>query len=466
MKSKLPLISCEIISAVIICVIANYYFGYAFTNHDAVIYKIIADGIVKYGEFPYSYAFDHKPAFLYYIYAAFSLIYPHKLGFFTLISLCFYVATAIIVSKFCYGDYKRTASIALGVIVFCFPFLDFSGNTEIFYNFLSLASLLLLAGKSSRMRVVFCAGVLSILAVNTNYMAGVMLSLPTLYLLCVDNLGITIRRCASYASGVAIGLLCVFSPIQLTVGVTEGYLKPQIQFLSAYSEGGFGYDDAMRFFMPVMLSSLLVPAGIFLFNRSSLRINRATIAAVFCFISCVIDIAIARKPFMHYAALFVIPVCLFVVGMGKYAAPVIIAASIPFNIYYFNNTAYLFDLHNRLEASFTEKKKGEFAELHDIIGDNPVLSIRASHVPYYMSNLKPFDRYIWLTHAKQIMGNKEEAYVMDKLTHKPRFVMTGNDFCGTNNKMIEVCDFISSNYHLRKKVIWGFRFGGDIYELN
>jgi hypothetical protein len=115
----------ELIFAAIIAFAASFYFGHAFTNHDSVIYKIIADGIIEHGQMPYSYAFDHKPAFLYYIYAAFSLIYPFKIGFFAAISLLFYLVSAVIVSFYCYRSFKNVAGIALAIMFFSFPFVDF-----------------------------------------------------------------------------------------------------------------------------------------------------------------------------------------------------------------------------------------------------------------------------------------------------------------------------------------------------
>lgn len=453
----------ELIFAAIIAFAASFYFGHAFTNHDSVIYKIIADGIIEHGQMPYSYAFDHKPAFLYYIYAAFSLLYPFKIGFFAAISLLFYVVSAAIVSFYCYRSFRNVAGIALAIIFFSFPFVDFSGNTEILYSPLALASLLILM-RSDSAKPVALSGMLAIFAVNTNYMVGVALSLPTVFLLISRDINSTVRRTAIYAAGVAIGLIVVFAPLQITVGVMDGYLKPQIAFLSAYGDGGISHTETLLFFLPVIASVLLCPALYLIDKFSSIKSRRELIAAALCMVSCIMCVIIAGKPFMHYSAIFFIPCCLFAVAAGKNAMAIIALSALPFNIYYKDMTIKLFNLHERLEASYTSKKEDDFKSLHALVGDEKVLSVRASHVLYYLSDMQPFDKYIWMTHRTQIMGDGEESYIMDKIRENPRFVMTGNNLCQNPAGMKDVCAYLKENYTLKKSVVWGFQFGGDVFE--
>lgn len=455
----------ELTFAAIIAVLTSFYFGYAFTNHDSVIYKIIADGIIKYGQMPYSYAFDHKPAFLYYVYAAFSLTYPFKIGFFAAISLFFYFITASLTSYYCYRNLRNVAGITLAIIFFCFPFVDFSGNTEIIYSSLSIASLLILMKSKSKGRLAV-AGSLAIFAVNTNYMAGIALSLPTVFLLIDNGIASTAKRALWYTAGVVAGLIIVFIPLQLTVGVMDGYLIPQISFLSAYGSGGISYQETFFFFLPVMASVLLCPILYAIVKKGAISSRRDVIASALCFAACMLSIMLARKPFMHYSAIFIIPCCLFAVAAGKNAFAIIALSALPFNIYYKDLTHSLFDLHKRLEASYTKKKEAEFIELHSLVGNSKVFSFRASHVLFYLSDMKPYDKYIWLTHRKQIMGDEEPAYVLDKLKDNPEFVMTGNSFCKNPGNMKEACNYVESNYTLERSVVWGFQFGGDIYRHN
>jgi len=452
----------ELIFAVIIAALTSFYFGYAFTNHDSVIYKIIADGILDHDQMPYSYAFDHKPAFLYYAYAAFSLIYPFKMGFFAAISLFFYFITAALVSFYCYRSIRNLAGLTLAVIFFCFPFVDFSGNTEIIYSSLSIASLLILMKSRNKFIVAF-SGSLAIFAVNTNYMAGIALSLPTVFLLLETGIASTIKRSLWYAAGVVAGLLIVFVPLQLTVGVMDGYFKPQISFLSAYGSGGISYHETFLFFLPVMVSVLLCPVLYAIVKKGAIGSRRDIIASALCFAACVLSIMLARKPFMHYSAIFIIPCCVFAVAAGKNALAIIALSALPFNIYYQDLTHSLFKLHERLEASYTKKKEAEFIELHELVGNSKVFSFRASHVLFYLSDMKPYDKYIWLTHRKQIMGDEEPEYVLTKLKENPEFVMTGNGFCKNSGNLKEACEYVESNYTLERSVVWGFQFGGDIY---
>lgn len=466
MKSKILYWSVEGVSALFIAIAFSYYFGYAFTNPDSVIYKIIADGIVKHGEFPYSFAFDHKPAFIFYSYAIFSLIYPFKVGFFAALSLVFYLLTGSLISKLASGSFRHALSSSAAVVFFYFPFLDFSGNTEVVYNLYAMVSLCLLYRFRDNARLVVLSGVLAIFAVNTNYMAGVMLSLPTLFLLMRDGVTSTARSAVLYASGVAAGLAIVLLPIAIQGSLINGYFHPQIHFLTSYNESSPGFKATLFYYLPVLLSILIAPVCAS-FGCLQWKVPaRGWIAFIITTFSASIALILTGKEGMHYAAIYFAPVAMLAVAAGKNPVPVILACSIPFNFYYAKNTEYLFDLHNRIETSYTKNKADEFAAMHQLVGNEKVMSVRASHVLFYLSDMIPFHPYIWNGHSKLVFGDKENEYFIKQLESSPKFVLTGNGYCEKADRMIDVCDMIRRDYTKKMSISWAFGYGGDLYQAN
>ncbi|EPF0113076.1 hypothetical protein ACSPUS_000609 [Escherichia coli] len=464
MKNKLLHWSVEGLAVIFIVIAFSYYFGYAFTNPDSVIYKIIADGIVKHGDLPYTFAFDHKPAFIFYTYALFSLIYPFKVGFFAAFSLLFYLFTGSLISKLATGSFKHALSSSAAVLFFYFPFLDFSGNTEIVYNLYAIASLCLLYCYSAGSRLLFFSGVLAIFAVNTNYMAGVMLSLPTIYLLMRDGLSPTAKRAAWYALGVIAGLAIILLPIAMQGSLISGYFEPQIHFLTSYNESSPGFKTTLYYYLPVLLSILIAPACV-LFGWVKRDVPaRGWVAFVITTISASITLILTGKEGMHYAAIYFAPVAMLAVAMGRNPVPIVLACSIPFNFYYAKNTEYLFELHNRVELSYTKAKAEEFAAMHQLVGNEKVMSIRASHVLFYLSDMIPFHPYIWNGHSKLVFGDKENEYFIKQLELSPKFVLTGNGYCEKADRMIDVCDMIKHHYTKKMSISWVFGYGGDLYQ--
>lgn len=460
MENKWINVALQCVSAVVMGVIAYKYLPFPFTNHDVVIYKIIGEGILYHGQFPYTYAFDHKPAFLFYIYAIATAIYPFKMGFFVFLSSIFYIVSGAVLSKYADGTYRNTMLYALSVTVLSLPFVDFSGNTEILYNSMILISLYAL--RSDRGGLIFISGLVAILSVNTNYLSGVILSLPTLYLLFSDGIHSALRKCIIYSLGVIVGLSVVFVPIIATSSITENYFGPQISFLSVYGSEGTYTDTLMHFLPGILLSSIFMTPAIVACIINNRR--KDAITSLLLFSSVIISMIAPRQMAPHYFAMVVVPICMSLVIINKIRVMGVVIAMSIFSYTFSNDVRTMRRINNDNAVKFREGASAKFDELKRIVDGRKVLSIRSSHVPVYMADIYPVMPFIWNAHTKLVFRDKEEEFFVAELKKSPELVMTSNFYCDKPTSMQRVCSILKNDYTLIYRIEWGFGFGSDLYQ--
>lgn len=460
MENKWINVALQCFSAIVMGVIAYKYLPFPFTNHDVVIYKIIGDGILYHGQFPYTYAFDHKPAFLFYIYAIVTAIYPFKIGFFVFLSSVFYIASGAALSKYADGTYRNTMLYALTVTVLSLPFVDFSGNTEILYNAMILVSLYML--RSDRGGFIFVSGLIAILCVNTNYLSGVILSLPTLYLLFSDGLHSALRKCTIYSLGVILGLVLVFAPIVATSSITENYFGPQISFLSVYGSHGT-YADTFMHYLPGLLISAVFMIPAIISCATNVR-RKDGITSLLLFASVAISMIAPRQIAPHYFAMVVVPVCMSLMIINKTRIIGVVIVMSTFACAYSKDVRTIRQINNSNAVTFRDDASSKYDELKRIIDGRKVLSIRSSHVPVYMSDIQPIMPFIWNAHTKLVFRDKEEDFFVAELRKSPELVMTSNFYCDRPTSMQRVCSIIKNDYTLIYRIEWGFGFGADLYQ--
>lgn len=460
MENKWINLALQCVSAVVMGILAYKYLPFPFTNHDVVIYKIIGDGILYHGQFPYTYAFDHKPAFLFYIYAIVTAIYPFKMGFFVFLSSIFYIASGAVLSKYADGTYRNTMLYALSVTVLSLPFVDFSGNTEILYNAMILVSLYML--RSDRGGLIFFSGLVAILSVNTNYLSGVILSLPTLYLLLSGGLHSALRKCIIYSSGVILGLVLVFAPIVATSNVTENYLGPQISFLSVYGSEGT-YTNTLMHYLPGLLISAVFMNPAIIACVTNVRLKDG-ITSLLLFASVIISMIAPRQIAPHYFAMVVVPVCMSLVIINKTRIIGVVIAMSIFAYTFSDEVMTMRRINNDNAVKFREGASEKFDELKRIVDGRKVLSIRSSHVPVYMADIYPVMPFIWNAHTKLVFRDKEEDFFVAELKKSPELAMTSNFYCNKPTSMQRVCSILKNDYTLIYRIEWGFGFGSDLYQ--
>ena len=70
-------------------------------------------------------------------------------------------------------------------------------------------------------------------------------------------------------------------------------------------------------------------------------------------------------------------------------------------------------------------------QLSEVIKDEKLLSIQSGHVPFYLSEIKPTQKYLFPQNANFFEGSNEDEYWLTML-EKYNYVMIPKDVCLTN----------------------------------
>lgn len=444
-----------------------------FTSNDSVVYAIIGKGILEHGYLPYSYVFDHKPIFTYYIYAAFSFVYRFEYGYFATLSFICYILIGISLSKLIRNNMSLSFVMAAVSALAIMPFVDFSANTELLYLPLSIMSIALLHNNDNRyFTKIILAGTLASAAVNTNYLAGVFLSLPTLYLLYSGLSVATLKRISLYSVGVVAGCAIIFIPYLFSsVSLINDYFTTQINFLSKY--GNISVNDSYwssvlyfsRYYLylvpVIVLFSCAVPTGNI--NNNS---KKLLIVATLLLLSSFLAVISPKKEFSHYFAMAMVPIVIFIAFSIKRFPYASVISLIPVILLCYNESSYIHRVAGQNTKTFNEVAKYKLHNLKSIIGNNEVLPMRSSHVPFYYSDIKPSNNIIWNGLSKVMYGSDEAGHFEAEINKKPIFIITSYDFCKNPSELYEQCKKINKEYDKIDSLEWGFGYGYDLYKLN
>jgi len=91
----------------------------------------------------------------------------------------------------------------------------------------------------------------------------------------------------------------------------------------------------------------------------------------------------------------------------------------------------------------------QYRKLHDLVGKDDMLSMRAHMEVTYFSDIKPMQPYVWENHAELIMGAGEDDYFSRYLAAKPKFVATNTYLCQGDKAEWDLpksCATLTENY--------------------
>lgn len=426
-----------------------YILSYAllpFTDGDPAYYTILGRGMLRDHLLPYHYAFDHKPFGIDLFYGLWDLLTPFYRGKFTLLALILSGVFVCLCRTF--GSFSRRTAFVL-LIVGGSMFNILSGNSEIVLlagEALCLA-LILKGIQQNRPSLFLTAGFVAAVVVNINYLAAVCLLAPTAFLLLSSG-RFRISRCSLTVMGGILGLVVLFLPYFVAGhGDLQTYFFMQRDFLHHYS--GSLHERLLCLFWATVYVLLISPVLVTWCRHFSLsdwtEENRKNLILPLWFCSSFPATILSGHPFSHYFLLCFAPAVIMWtillrqnVAFPKYAF-VPFFALLTFSIVH--NTRknfYDFSYNNLIDYAAVSKE----------IGENKVLNIRTYHGLFYMSDINPFDIYLFPDHIDIIYGQQAWQHYMQDLQQKPSYVTIPYDGCARHKVEAPICQWLQTHYQL------------------
>ena len=96
-------------------------------------------------------------------------------------------------------------------------------------------------------------------------------------------------------------------------------------------------------------------------------------------------------------------------------------------------------------AGATDPQK--YSRLKALVGDEPVLSIRAHHSIVYLAHVEPAQPLLWPNHAYLLWGSREDDYFVGHLVKQPRFVLLKAGLCEESPPVLpQTCRRLAAEY--------------------
>ena len=451
MRSKIPLVFFFLFSLI-------YLFTYIiipFHDHDSVLYalrgKIIMEGIPS-GSLP----FDHKPIGLHVIYGIFGEFIKYGHGQSLIISLFFnsffvYI-TYTLLKHFLEINKNKTKHLLIAVIsfliIFQAPFVGLSGNSETLANLFILLSLsfLIKSKENYTFLLVFFSGIFAVLAISINYLSGIILSLPSLYLLFTTSNDRKLSVFSIYLFSVSLGAL-LFLSLLYFLEISDQYFEDLIAFLKAYGERTLEerlkallyFSRWILIFLPIIFSVLfLLP------KQSKDKPYNLTTLLLLWVVSAFIVTLLSGNDFHHYFSFVIAPLIIL-------SALIVFKSSLKeiffiFFIPIFYCMSYMpVEIYDNLKKyKALEKTYKDIDSIFSVVKHKDILSIRIGHVPLYLSDMKISQKYLFPNLAAYFEGDNEDQYWKEEISDY-EFILIPKKTCELEQLPL-TCDSLKKNY--------------------
>lgn len=417
-----------------------------FSDGDPAYYVILGRGLLREHSLPYSYAFDHKPFGVYLFYGVWDQLFPVYPGKFTVLSLLLCGAFCMLCRAF--GRFNRVHAFA-GLVVFGAVFNVLAGNTElVLVTGEALILALMLRGvETGKPLLFFLAGFCAALVINVNYLAVVCLLAPAALLLFSPG-WFRVSRVLLAFLGLCSGLGVLFSPYLIAGhGTLQAYFSMQRSFLHQYS-GTLSQRLLCAFWM-VFYLLLMVPVLVGWLRRFPVRLRqrdgrRNLILPAWC-VSSFPATLMSGHPYEHYFILCFAPAVIMLAILLRDGASPSCLAMLPLCV----TTLFFIGvrLHDNINvASYT--RRVDYAGIARMVGRARVLDIRTYHAVFYLSDLKPFDVYLFANHIDILFRENAWKRYMQDLQQNPPYVVTPYVGCETHQVEAPVCLWLQEHYTL------------------
>ncbi|OFE14566.1 hypothetical protein BA895_09405 [Humibacillus sp. DSM 29435] len=269
---------------------------------DEAAYGIIGREVLA-GHWPYTTAFDHKPAALYYPYALSQAVFGASTASLRCLSLVVAVLSFVLAYLICrrLGLGGWGAALLSGVYaLMCVGSDGLAALSEPTLNLYVLGLLLVLTYRPTFWRgAVF--GLLMAVAINTNYLIGPVLVIPGLYFLVAGR-----KAKMAWAGGFIaflVGCLVILLPVFLFSNITN-YFELQRTFLSVYDKAPVWWPKTLRRvegFLAPTLAVLLVPITALVLGAPRSRQVKVTAWSVVFLVVSIATACYNQFFYAHYA---------------------------------------------------------------------------------------------------------------------------------------------------------------------
>lgn len=410
-----------------------YSLTFPYLDHDPLFYQFIGQHIYHDGQLPYSAGFDHKPIGIYYLYGLLSVSLPLNWPKLQMLSAACYLISGWLICKL--SNSRRYAFTFLLLALLGYPFITFSGNTELILSVLILWVAYL--ARHPNPASWFWAGCVGCFAINSNYLAVLLIGPLLLGYLWIHmragQAGIMTLACSAFLGALAC-LIVMFLPYLLTgqLDKLSEYITLQRAFLSTYGDETSNVTTLLKrmiFIVPIIMICVV--------GRK--RWDGHTLIAVMMILGAIAACAVSKKFYPHYfylAIAFLIIVYQSVESAWKKRAELlqgvlILLAGIYLPYKYFPH---------ELPAAMPH-----YQELANRVGKQPVLVIRASIVPVYYGQLFLLQPVAFFNHAALIYGAQEDALYQRYLHDAPTFVLGNSDLCH-DASLVQTCQSLTLDY--------------------
>jgi len=432
-----------------------YLWSYAiipFHDHDSVIYalrgKMIMEGVGL--EF---LPFDHKPLGINFIYGIFGQFIQYGHGQSLIISI-FFNAMMITISYYLLdslteknetGGKSILIPLVIFLIVFQSPFVGLSGNSETLANFFILLSLFMLfrASEKEIMLPVLFSSFFAITSLSINFLSAVILSLPTLYLI-MQFKERRVRAFFIYSFGILLSLTA-FMFLVINSGDAKSYLDDLISFFQIY--GDRTQEERMKsflyFFRGLVIFIPILISSIFILNKISKKLSVLVYALLLWSITAFLACLISGNDLVHYLSFLVAP--LIILSTIVFININIQQRSLVFFVPLFYCMTFMateiFD--NYRKYKIFEMVAPNMDKISEIIKEDKLVSIRIGHVPFYLAEIQPTQKYPFPEYATFFEGSKEDLY-WNKSLDDYNFAIVPKELCLTNELPLTCKSLINS----------------------
>lgn len=447
MIQAFPVRFIAVLKYILFGIIALYVLSYCvipFSDGDPAYYVLLGRGMLRDHVLPYSYAFDHKPFGVDLFYGLWDAITPFPKGKFILLAVLLSAAFVSIGRVF--GNFSRR--FAFAILTVCGAnFSVLSGNTELVQVVSEAASLaLMLKGiETGKTGLFFCAGFIAAFAVNVNYLFAVCFLGPAMLLLFSPG-WFRFGRCSMAVLGGIVGLLVLFSPYLIVGhGALQTYFFMQTDFLHKY---GGSLTERLRccfwmtFYLVLMSPVLVAWVRRFPFHLADAASRRTMILPVW-FASAFPATLLSGHVFQHYFMLCFAPATLMLAILFREGAQPSRLALMPLWIC----TVFSIGMEIKQNVSIAvHTSRVDYAGIAREVGRAKVLNIRTFHAVYYLSDLRPFDVYLFDSHIDIFFRQNAWKRYMEDLRQQPAYVVTPYRGCERHEVEVPVCQWLHDHY--------------------
>ncbi len=441
-------------------------------DQDETMYALVAKSLLN-GSLPYQDVFDHKPLGIYYLYAAFFLVFGVNFFAIRIATLC---AILIICSCLYYGlkklRFSNAAIFTAVTVCLAFPLglAGAAGNTEIFQTAIIAVIFRVYTLYPNDKPIIHngllvCNGLLVALGFSINYLfsfLGLFAYLAFITILLINKCSFisVIKISAWILLGFVVGNLLIYYAFiadWISGGnLIQEYFQDQKTFLSGYQypinkkyviEKGFYWVIP---FVPVVLAAL--SSGWHYRDKKF----QAVIFSVMTGVAGVISAVISRSFFNHYWVLVLVPLAILAAVAFESSNDTKLKNVLVFSLcislfgYMVSGSERVINHHlNRVEAKESHQA---FEFMAKNIGKNDlVASILTTPAYLFINNLHYSQKYVFPNHIPKLEESGvlvADEYYVTLLASNPDFIIADKGLCIETlvENLDSTCTLINEQY--------------------